>query len=81
MRTVQFQSHADADGLLKVEVPVGVTDTDVDVVVIVSPAGAAAGAPDGSWPPRFFEETFGCLAAYPLERPPQGEFEIRNTLK
>lgn len=34
-----------------------------------------------NWPPNFFEETFGCLAEYPLERPPQGEYETRNALR
>jgi hypothetical protein len=29
---------------------------------------------------NFFEETFGCLAEYPLDRPPQGEFETGNAL-
>jgi hypothetical protein len=81
MKAVQFHSHVGADGVLKIEVPVGMTDADLDIVVIVSPAGAAAGATDGSWPPNFFEETFGCLAEYPLERPPQGEFETRNALR
>ena len=81
MKAVQFHSHVGADGVLKIEVPVGMMDADLDVVVVVSPAGAAAGAIDGNWPPYFFEETFGCLADYPLERPPQGEFETRNAVR
>jgi hypothetical protein len=81
MKAVQFHSHVGADGVLKVEVPVGVTDADLDVVVIVSPAGVAARTIDGNWPSNFFEETFGCLAEYPLERSPQGEYETRNALK
>jgi hypothetical protein len=81
MRTVQFHSHVGADGILKVEVPVGVTDADLDVVVIVLPAGATARTTDGNWPPNFFEDTFGCLAEYPLERPSQGEYETRAGLK
>jgi len=81
MRAVQFHSHVGADGVLKIEVPVGVKDTELDVVVIVSPADTAAGAIDGNWPPNFFEETFGCLAEYPLERLPQGEYETRNAVR
>lgn len=80
MRAVQFHSHVGTDGVLKVEVPVGVTDTDLDVVVIVSPA-ETAGAISGNWPPHFFEETFGALADHRFERPPQGEYETRDTLK
>ena len=81
MRAVQFHSHVGADGVLKIEVPVGVTDADLDVVVIVSPADAPARPIDGNWPPNFLEDTFGCLAEHPLERPPQGEYETRPLLK
>lgn len=81
MKAVHFRSHVGADGVLKVEVPVGMTDADLDVVVVVSNPGAPAGAIDGNWGPNFFEETFGCLAEYPLERPPQGEVEARNGLR
>ncbi|MEN8216317.1 MAG: hypothetical protein ABFS56_08055 [Pseudomonadota bacterium] len=33
------------------------------------------------WPPDFFEKTAGCLSDDPIERAPQGEYEIRETLK
>ncbi len=33
------------------------------------------------WPPYFFEKTAGCLADDPIERAPQGDYEIRETLK
>lgn len=33
------------------------------------------------WPPDFFEKTAGCLADDPIERAPQGDYEIRDTLK
>jgi len=32
------------------------------------------------WPPGFFEQTEGSLADDPIERPPQGEFVIREEL-
>jgi hypothetical protein len=33
--------------------------------------------PNG-WPPGFFEQTYGSTQDDPLERPPQGEFELRQ---
>ena len=33
------------------------------------------------WPPNYFAETFGALRNDPLERPEQGEFEIREPLE
>lgn len=32
------------------------------------------------WPPDFFEKTAGCLADDPIERAPQGDYEIREAL-
>lgn len=80
-KAVQLHSHVGADGVLKIEVPVGVKDTDLDVLLIVSPADAAARPTDGNWPPSFFENTFGCLAESPIERPPQDAYETRTTMK
>ncbi|EDN69896.1 conserved hypothetical protein [Beggiatoa sp. PS] len=37
--------------------------------------------PSTEWPPDFFEKTAGCLADDPIERAPQGEYEIREVLK
>jgi hypothetical protein len=33
------------------------------------------------WPQNFFEKTAGCLADDPIERAPQGDYEIREILK
>jgi hypothetical protein len=35
---------------------------------------------DAEWPPGYFEQTFGALAADPLTREPQGEYEEREAL-
>ena len=32
------------------------------------------------WPADFFEKTAGCLADDPIERAPQGDYEIREVL-
>ena len=36
---------------------------------------------DAAWPPGFFEEIVGGWQGEPLQRPPQGQFEVRETLK
>ncbi|MEP7293687.1 MAG: hypothetical protein ABI835_18005 [Chloroflexota bacterium] len=33
------------------------------------------------WPPGFFERTAGSLAHDPIERPPQGEYEVRDEIE
>ncbi len=42
---------------------------------VAAPASEALG-----WPEGFFQETFGALAANPLARPLQGDFEAREAL-
>ena len=32
-------------------------------------------------PPGFFERTYGSLADDPIERPPQGDYEIRDEIE
>ncbi len=36
---------------------------------------------NNDWPPDFFEKTASCLADDPIERAPQGDYEIREILK
>ena len=33
------------------------------------------------WPPNYFTETFGAFQDDPLERPAQGEFEVRDQVE
>ena len=33
------------------------------------------------WPPGFFERTYGSLADDPMERPPQGDYEVRDEIE
>ena len=64
------------DGVLHVSVPLGTPDADFDVVVVVEPKQskpAAASPDDLSWPPGYFETTFGSITDETFERPPQGE--------
>jgi hypothetical protein len=42
---------------------------------------AATDKSSKEWPSDFFEKTAGCLADDPIERAPQGDYEIREVLK
>jgi hypothetical protein len=80
MHSLTFQSHVGRDGILKLEVPAGFADKDVEIVLIIQELATAPEArPEGEvWPPRFFEDTFGCMREEPMERDPQGEREKRE---
>ena len=78
METIKFTTHVGSDGLLKLEVPVNVKDTDLEVVIIMY--STETRVDELGWPVGFFEETFGSLADDPIERPPQGEYEVRDEM-
>jgi len=85
MQSIKLNSHAGADGVLKLEVPVGVADTDFEVMVIVQPVAKVATLPKPTpeelgWPPGFFEQTAGALADEPLELIEQLPYEEREEI-
>ena len=88
MQSIKLQVHIGPDGLLKLEMPAGMSNTDVEVLVVVQPlpSSPASSKPNPTpeelgWPPGFFEQTEGALANDPIERPPQGEFEVREAFQ
>lgn len=83
MQSVTIRSHVGSDGMLNLQIPVEMKDVDVEVVVVVQQMnGHLVTETDAlGWPLGFFEETFGSLKDDPLERPPQGDFEIREELR
>jgi hypothetical protein len=78
METIKLKAYVGSDGILKLEVPVNVKDTDLEVVVVMQPSETLVD--DLGWPAGFFEETYGSLADDPIERPPQGEYEVRDEM-
>jgi hypothetical protein len=86
MQTLKLYSHSGSDGLLKLEVPVVLTDTDFEVILVIQTLpkanGANARTPEEElgYPPGFFEQTEGCLEDDPIERGPQGEYEVREPI-
>ena len=88
MISVKTNAHVGLDGTLRVEVPTPLRGTDVEVMLVVQPVPARESSSSSTaltpeelgWPPGFFEETFGVWKGEPLERGPQGEYEIREEL-
>ena len=83
MQSMTIRSHVGSDGILNLQIPVEMKDVDVEVVVVVQQMnGHLVTETDAlGWPLGFFEETFGSLKDDPLERPPQGDFEVREELR
>ncbi|WP_250124964.1 hypothetical protein [Chroococcidiopsis sp. CCMEE 29] len=81
MQSIKLRSHVGEDGMLQISVPIGMTDVDLEVMVIVQPivkTESAKTPEELGWPPGFFERTAGAIPD--LERPPQGEYEARESL-
>ena len=72
MTSVKTTAHVGPD--VTVAVPTSLRETDVEVTVLFQPV-----ATEGrGWPPGFFEATAGALKDDPIERGPQGEYEVRE---
>jgi len=78
MQCIKLHSHIGADGILHLELPVGMTDTEIEVTVTVKAVNSVT--KKKGWMPGFFEEVIGGWVGEPLERPEQGDFEIREQL-
>ena len=76
MMTIPIKARIQPDGMLDRRLPTGLPESEVEVVVVIQPAES-----NSTWPEGFFEKTFGAFAEAPIERPPQGEFEVREPLR
>jgi hypothetical protein len=77
-KSLHTKSHIGPDGVLNLALPVGMANTDVDVRIVVEPIGVNGTSKTGEqeeWH-RFLDSITGKWEG-PLERPPQGEFEVR----
>jgi len=74
MQTIRMNTHIGTDGVLKLEVPLEMANTDLEILLVLQPIS------NRSWPKNYFEETAGSLADDPLERPPQGDYEVREPI-
>lgn len=84
MQSIQLKGHVQADGTLELRVATDLPESDVDVVVVVNPIRSEtekATPSERGWPPDYFERTAGCLASDPIQRWPQGGYEIRDEIQ
>ena len=81
MRAIEVVATVTSDGRLTMDVP-----TDLEpgphaaVVVIAAPLRSGHRVEKHGWPPEFFKKTAGALAADPLVRGEQGDYEVRDIL-
>ena len=79
MKTIRFTSLVSNDGILSLPLPDDMKGKNLEILVVLQPIKESF-PNDNGWPPGFFEKTYGATAHDPIERPPQGEFEIREPL-
>jgi hypothetical protein len=78
---LELRARIGPDGILNLNVPVGISDANREVKVIVEPADKGGGPIEltqEQWA-RFVDETAGAWLGE-LERPDQGELEVRDQL-
>lgn len=74
MQTIKLDAQVDPDGVLRVELPADIANAELEVLVVYQRKTKRG------WPVGYFDETAGSLANDPLERPPQGDYELRDSL-
>ncbi|MBD2214707.1 hypothetical protein H6G27_33390 [Nostoc linckia FACHB-104] len=83
MHSIKLKKRIGADGVLHLDIPVGITDKEVEIMVIYQPLETPTQqkTPEQrGFLPGFFEEVIGGWVGEPLERPEQGDYEIREQL-
>lgn len=78
MQRITLRAYVGSDGILQLQVPVELKDKDLEVTVIYKPLPSQDESSDDlGWSPGFLEQTAGAIPD--LERPPQGEAEVRES--
>jgi len=83
MHSIKLKKRVGADGVLHLDIPLGITDKEVEIMVIYQPLETPTQLKtpqQRGWMPGFFEEVIGGWVGEPLERPEQGDYEIREQL-
>jgi len=81
MEGIKIETYVGSDGILKLEIPVQFKDQRLEVFLIMQPLKEPEAVDKRGWPPGFIESTAGSLADDPIEREPQGEYEVRDELE
>jgi hypothetical protein len=72
MQSIRVLEKTGKDGMLSLRIPLGKPEVEYQVLVVVQPRTAAS-PEERSWPPGYFEKTFGSIDDETFVRPPQGE--------
>lgn len=80
METFNVKTHTDSSGKLTLELSTELQNRDVDVVIVLRPVSEEPVDAMG-YPVGYFDETYGSFADEPIERGPQGDYEVRETLE
>jgi hypothetical protein len=75
MDAVKVRTYVGSDGILKLEIPVEISNIDYEVVITPRPKLSR-----NDWL-AFIDRTAGSLADDPIERPPQGDYEVREPIE
>ena len=81
MTTLKFRSQVGEDGILHLDVPVSVTQTEIEVTLIIKEISETEEQKSRLEWQKFIDETYGSLANENLERPPQGDYEVREIIE
>ncbi|NEP80569.1 MAG: hypothetical protein F6K39_21805 [Okeania sp. SIO3B3] len=81
MTTIKFLSQVGEDGILHLGLPVSVTQTEIEVTLIIKEISETEEQKSRLEWQKFIDETYGYLADKNLERPPQGNYEVREIIE
>ena len=83
MKTIQLTTKTDENGMLSLQLPLDAPLQAMDVIVVLQPVseGTKPETTSKGWPTGFFRKTAGAFAEDPIERPDQGDYEVREQIE
>ncbi|MDY7003774.1 MAG: hypothetical protein SWX82_07370 [Cyanobacteriota bacterium] len=81
MTTLKFRSQVGKDRILHLDVPVSVTQTEIEVTLIIQENSETEEQKSQLEWQKFIDETYSSLADENLERPPQGDYQVREIIE
>ena len=80
METIKLKAHIGSDGILKLEMPTHFKDVDTEVVVVLHPTSPQSHH-EIDWAIDYFKAIDAIEADDMIERPDQGQFEMREPIE
>ncbi len=81
MTKMEFESEVGSDGVLTLRVALPPEEASGRVRVTIQPVPKPSTDQDNEEWHRILRETYGACAGMGLERPDQGEFEVRDAIE